>query len=202
MQILDVPLSPPHGYHPVVFLPVGITMILDLRERWTPPPTPWSIGRYAEPRGIYTQPLFQGGDAPRSVHLGVDLGGPVGVAVHAFSAGRVVYADYLSADGDYGHTLVCHHVVGEDERDCYVLLGHLSQASITASPVGRRFEAGEVLGWLGDHAENGGWPPHVHVQLSWVDPGQADMPGACRPGELHRMRAVHPDPAMILGALP
>ena len=201
MQSLDTPLKPPHGYHPVVFLPTGTTVILDLRKTWTPPPTPWSIGRYGEQRGIYTQALFLGDGEARSVHLGVDLGGPVGVAVHAFAPGRVVYADFLSADGDYGHALVCHHELRAQNTACYVLLGHLSKASLARSPVGRTFEAGEVLGWLGDASENGGWPPHVHVQLSWTDPGGADMPGACRPSEAWRLRALHPDPALILGAL-
>jgi len=193
--------QPPLGYHPIVFLPAGVTFVLDLRKKWTPPPTGWSVGRYGEQRGVYTQALFQGDGEPRSVHLGMDLGGPVGVAVHAFAAGRVVYADERHDDGDYGHAVVCYHELPGHNAACYVLLGHLSAASLAHSPVGRTFEAGEVLGWLGDESENGGWPPHVHVQLSWTDPGEADMPGACKPSEAWRMKALHPDPALIVGAL-
>lgn len=187
--------------HPVVLLPPHADVV-DL----SPPPHqlslpdhPWQIGRYDELRGIYTTPLFTDGPAPRNLHVGVDLGGPAGVAVHAWAAGWVEHAGYNPAAGDYGHVLVCAHPVGD--RVLYVLLGHLSADSLRRSPVGRRFGAGAVLGWLGEPHENGGWPPHVHVQLSWDDPGRPDLPGAAPRAEAAAWMARFPDPEAVLGPL-
>ncbi len=183
-------------FHPVVVYPVD-PVVLDLSAEGLAaghPDTPWAIGRYDEDRGIYTQELFAG---QRTVHMGVDLGGPVGVAVHAFWAGTVVYAGYNAADGDYGHTLVTRHDV--EGTELFALWGHLSAATLAHSPVGRSLAAGEVLGWLGDHDENGGWPPHLHLQLAWEDPGKHDMPGAVSRDERARGRARFPDPRLVLG---
>ena len=73
-------------FHPVVVLPPD-TVVLDLTRPATPPEARWTIGRYDEDRVIYTQALFSGA---RTVHMGIDLGGPVGTAVHAFAGGVVL----------------------------------------------------------------------------------------------------------------
>lgn len=185
-------------FHPVVLMPPW-AVVLDLTASGAadpPPPTPWGIGRYDEDRTIYTQPLFGGG---RTVHMGVDLGGPVGTAVHAFSAGVVLHSGVNAADGDYGGTVVTEHVI--DGALLWALHGHLSHASVAASPRGRRLSRGEVLGWLGDPSENGGWPPHVHFQLSRERPTTHDMPGAVSLEERAAARRRHPDPRTVLGPL-
>ena len=69
------------------------------------------------------------------------------------------------------------------------------------SPVGRRFAAGEVLGWLGEPHENGGWPPHVHLQLAWERPAIPDLPGAVRREERVAAMALYPDPRLVLGPI-
>lgn len=161
------------------------------------PATPWTIGRYDEPRpGVYTQALF---GSARTVHMGVDLGAPVGAAVHAFAAGRVLHQGYNPAEGDYGHVVVTEHLL--DGRSLFALHGHLSAASIRVRPAGSVFEAGEVLGWLGDADENGGWPPHLHFQLSWERPATHDMPGAVSLDERDAARTRFPDPRRVLGAI-
>ena len=173
--------------------------MLDLSGE-APPAVPWSIGRYDEVRGIYTQDLFAtDAAARRCVHMGIDLGAPAGVSVHAFASGEVVRAGVNGQPGDYGPTLVTAHAL--DGRRLFVLHGHLSAASLSHSPVGRRFERGEVLGWLGTSEENGGWPPHVHVQLAWECPPTADLPGAVTLAEREAARARYPDPRRILGPL-
>jgi len=156
----------------------------------------WSVGRYDEDRAIYVQELFSG---ERRIHLGIDLGGPVGVAVHAFASGEVCYSGYNPADGDYGHVVVTRHRI--EGRTVFALFGHLSEPTLGLSPVGRRFQQGEVLGWLGDRHENGGWPPHVHVQLSWDDPGIHDMPGAATAEQRAELLGRYPDPRIVLGPL-
>ena len=172
--------------------------MLDLSPEGLAQPQPgsaWTIGRYDEDRGIYTQDLFAG---RRTLHVGVDLGGPAGTPVHAFWPGNVRYTGYNAEPGDYGHVLVVQHEV--QGRSLYVLLGHLSRSSVVHSPVGRRVVAGEVLGWLGKESENGGWPPHVHVQLAWEDPKTHDMPGAVDPNHRDVALRQYPDPQLILGA--
>lgn len=174
------------------------TVVLDLStQNPVMPDTPWTIGRYDEPRPmIYTQEMFAGA---RTLHVGIDLGGPVGVAVHAFADGEIIHAGYNPADGDYGHTLVSCHPHGG--RPLYALWGHLSAASIQHSPVGRTVRAGDVLGWLGDRSENGGWPPHLHFQLCWDRPETHDLPGAVRVEDRAAALQRYPDPRMVLGPL-
>ena len=183
-------------FHPVVVLPPG-AVVLDLRAPDPPAPaTPWSIGRYDEVRGIYKAALFGG---VRCVHMGIDLGGPVGTAVHAFSDCEVLFSARLPAPGDYGHAIVTAHEL--DGRPIWALHGHLSATSLAHSPPGRRLCAGDVLGWLGAPEENGGWPPHAHFQLSWARPETGDMPGAVSLADRDAARARYPDPRLVLGPL-
>lgn len=182
------------AFHPVVVMPPG-AVVLDLTRLPVPDAgTPWTIGRYDEDRVIYTQALFAGG---RTVHVGVDLGGPVGTAVHAFAPGEVLHAGINPAPGDYGGVIVTEHVVRG--AALWALHGHLAHTSLVQSPVGRRFDAGDVLGWLGDVAENGGWPPHVHFQLSRVRPATHDLPGAVMPQHREAALRLYPDPREVLG---
>lgn len=180
-------------FHPVVVLPAG-AVVLDLRRPWASVGTPWTVGRYDEDRVVYTQALFGG---ERTVHVGIDLGGPAGTAVHAFADGVVVAAGTNPAPGDYGPTIVTAHDLGD--RPIWALHGHLSAPSLSRSPVGRRFGAGDVLGWLGEPEENGGWPPHVHFQLSWERPATHDLPGVVRREDRAEALRRYPDPRLVLG---
>ena len=185
-------------FHPVLIQP-DWREVLDLSlplDQQAVPDTPWTLGRYDERRTIYVQPLFAEG---RTVHMGIDLGGPIGAAVHAFFAGVVVHSGSNPADGDYGGTVVTEHEL--PEGTIWALHGHLSHASIEWSPAGRNFKSGEVLGWLGDARENGGWPPHVHFQLSRRRPETHDLPGAVTPAERSSARECFPDPRLVLGPL-
>ena len=63
--------------------------------------------------------------------------------------------------------------------------------------------AGQVIGWIGAAHDgiNGGWVPHLHFQLSLLQPRIADWPGVvCRQ---HRdiARRIYPDPRQVLGNL-
>lgn len=184
--------------HPVMRLPPE-TVVLDLTQVPLPvPPTPWSIGRYDELRpGMYQTELFAGG---RCLHVGLDLGGPVGTPVHAPLAGRILHRGYNAADGDYGHVLVTEHDL-PDGRVLFILFGHLSAASVAQWQPADAVARGAVLGWLGDAHENGGWPPHVHVQLAWERPETHDMPGTVHPHEREAALGRYPDPCELLGRL-
>ena len=184
-------------FHPVVVLPTSYE-VADFTGKDTPQyGSPWVVGRYAEKRpSMYTQGLFGG---TRILHMGVDLGGPVGVAVHAFDTGVILHVGYNSQQGDYGHVVVTEHDF--DGRPLYALHGHLSRASTLRWQTGQPFDKGEVLGWLGDVEENGGWPPHVHFQLSWRKPDGHDMPGVVDPKDEQAARRLYPDPRMVLGEI-
>lgn len=186
-------LVPGWPFHPVLKMPPD-AVVLDLSVGFPDPPPVWSVGRYDEVRGIYTQDLFAGG---RNVHMGIDLGGPAGTPVYGFTDGEVVLAGDNTAPGDYGPTLVV--AVRVRGALLYALYGHLSRASLEESPVGRRFRRGDVLGWLGEPHENGGWPPHVHLQLSVERPSVPDLPGAVRLEDREEARRRYPDPRLVLG---
>jgi murein DD-endopeptidase MepM/ murein hydrolase activator NlpD len=157
---------------------------------------PWSIGRYDEVRGIYTSALFSDG---RTLHVGIDIGGPVGTKVCAFTGCRIYALGNLTAEGDYGHVVVTEQVV--EGRTLWALFGHLSAASVEKWSVGDAVSSGDILGWFGDETENGGWPPHLHLQLSWVRPEGFDIPGVVRPDQREWALARYPDPRIVLGNL-
>lgn len=182
------------SYHPVVALPSDV-IVLDLSGvDAIPHKHPWTIGKYNEIRGIYNQPMF-GGD--RVVHLGIDIGAPVGTEVHAFDEGAIYAIGVNPAKGDYGPTLITEHQV--DGQRLWVLHGHLSWKSIMHHKVGEPISHGQVIAEIGSEAENGGWPPHLHFQLSTQAPEGHDMRGVFTLEEAIEARAVHPDPRIILG---
>ncbi len=183
-------------FHPVVLQETPVVLDLSGPEPlW--PDTPWTIGRYDETRpAVYDQELF---GSSRCLHIGIDLGGPVGTPVHGFSDGHILHRGLNPAPGDYGHVITTEH--RWQDRPLYALYGHLSAASIALWQPGDAFRAGTVLGWLGDQAENGGWPPHVHFQLSWVRPTTHDLPGVVRPSERTSALARFPDPRLVLGPI-
>ncbi len=62
-------------------------------------------------------------------------------------------------------------------------------------------QAGDDFAQLGEAANNGGWPPHLHLQLLAADPrALPDVPrGVCCPDDLDAHRTVYPDPSALLG---
>ena len=193
---LRVPPEPP--FHPIVDLSPGYE-VLDLSKGATADRLTDSlitVGRYDEDRSIYQALLFAGG---RSVHMGIDIGAPEGTPVFVFEEGTVYRQGINPANGDYGPTLITQHVV--KGRDLWVLHGHLSPESLELRGPGDSIEAGDVLGWFGTSEVNGGWPPHVHIQLSVERPLTHDMPGAVSPAQRAQALVCYPDPRTILGPL-
>lgn len=188
-------------FHPVIHLPPGYE-IYDFTRGYDPNrklASPFGVGRYDEQRpGMYSTELF-GGAEPRDIHVGVDIGGPVGTPVHAFESGMVFLTAYNSAAGDYGYTLITKHEY--EGRPLYALHGHLSAASIASRAPGQPIVRGEVIAWLGDKHENGGWNPHLHFQLSWEEPEVCDMPGVVAQSQRAMALAKYPDPRLVLGPI-
>ena len=184
-------------YRPVVDMPEEYS-VLDLsRGTWRQPETEFSIGKYDEVRpNLYNTELFGG---ERNVHMGIDIGGPVGTPCMAFMDGEISHFGYNPAAGDYGNVIITKHEIGG--VPIWALYGHLDASSIEGKWIGKRVEAGEVVAWSGNFEENGGWEPHLHFQLSLVEPETHDMPGVVAPEDREHALTIYPDPRNVLGPL-
>ena len=157
----------------------------------------FDIGRYDEVRpGMYNTDLFT---EQRCVHVGLDIGGPIGTPVKSVADGIVAFSGYNPADGDYGHTVIIHHSI--QGQDLWILYGHLDAASTENCPPGKSVSGGEVIAWFGAEEENGGWPPHLHFQLSYRESTTHDLPGVVTPSEWKQALQDLPDPRVVLGPL-
>ncbi|MGB1437964.1 MAG: peptidoglycan DD-metalloendopeptidase family protein, partial [Candidatus Poseidoniaceae archaeon] len=167
----DLAGSGENNFHPIVHLPEEY-WVLNLQK----PQTQWNqhyeftIGRYDEDRkGMYTQALFGG---ERTIHVGLDIGGPAQTSIYAFEDGIIHSFTDNDVDGSYGPTIITQHelLIEGEEQTIWVLHGHLSRESLHDLVVGNRIKKGDQIGTMGDEHENGGWPPHVHIQLSLIEP--------------------------------
>lgn len=157
----------------------------------------WLVGGYLENRkGMYTSDLFNG---ERYIHLGIDIWAAAGTPVYAVRDGEIVGVKDNRNELDYGPTLITRHEVNGISLWC--LYGHLSRGSIAEWKPGDSISRGDKLALLGSTAENGGWLPHLHFQVSLDEPADIDMPGVCAPGEVAKARLTYPDPRLLLGPL-
>ena len=184
-------------YHPVVHLPKHYEIRDFTTGNYGPSEYEFDIGRYDELRpGMYATDLFSDG---RYLHIGIDIGAPVGTPCMAFDDGEISHFGYNPADGDYGNVIITKHLVRE--HTIWALYGHLSADSIKGKQVGQKITRGEVVGWMGDKHENGGWEPHVHFQLSMDEPETHDMPGVVSPEDRDWALLKYPDPRRVLGPI-
>ncbi|MBI87888.1 MAG: peptidase M23 [Euryarchaeota archaeon] len=186
-----------HQYREVVRIPDEYT-VLDLSEgHWGPLEADFSIGKYDELRpGMYNTKIFGG---ERFLHVGIDIGGPVGTPCMAFMDGEISHFGYNPEPGDYGNVVITKHII--DDFILWALYGHLNSESIVGKFVGQKISAGEVIAWFGDFEENGGWEPHLHFQLSLVEPETHDLPGVVAPDDREQALRDYPDPRFVLGPL-
>lgn len=188
-----------HQFHPVIDLPADYE-VYDFTRGYDPArarASEYGVGKYAEKRvGMYTAEIFAG---MRDIHVGLDIAAPVGTEVRAFFDGMIHMFAYNAASGDYGYTLITRHFI--DGTDLYALHGHLSARSLEGKVRGAPFGAGQLIAWLGDRHENGGWNPHLHFQLSYECPSVCDMPGVVNEADREAALRKYPDPRLVLGAL-
>jgi len=161
------------------------------------------IGRYDEPRLLYSSPLFGAAGGPladrRTIHLGLDLFADAGTPVHAPLRGTVhAFVDNRAAL-DYGPVIILRHEI-DDDSGFFTLYGHLSRESLDGLAVGRVIERGEQLATLGAPDVNGGWTPHLHLQVltDLLDLG-TDVPGVAAPAQRDAWRSLCPDPNLLVG---
>ena len=184
-------------YHPVVHLPDEYEVRDFTTGEYIPSEYEFDIGRYDELRpGMYSTELFSDG---RFLHVGIDIGAPVGTPCMAFDDGGISHFGYNPADGDYGYVIVTKHIVSK--KPIWALYGHLSAESIEGKKIGQKVSRGEVICWMGDKHENGGWESHLHFQLSINEPETHDMPGVVDPKNREKALENYPDPRFVLGPI-
>jgi len=156
------------------------------------------IGRWDEPRLIYTAPFFAG----RTIHLGLDLFAPAGTPVSAPLHGVVHAMADNAQPQDYGPVVILRHET-DTGTPFFTLYGHLSRHSLGGLTVGQTIARGARIGTLGATDENGQWPPHLHLQLivDLLDMG-TDFPGVGTAAQRDVWRSLSPDPSVLAGLPP
>jgi 4-aminobutyrate aminotransferase-like enzyme/Ser/Thr protein kinase RdoA (MazF antagonist) len=173
--------------HPVMEGDLAGAPLLDLGHGM-PPVDGLAIGRYDEERSIYTAPEFQTPDGRwRTRHMAVDVFAPAGAPVYAPFDGTVVVRENRNQLGDYGGLLVLEH------DGFFTLHGHLDPETLASGSV----RAGTLIARLGSREVNGGWEPHLHLQL-FTDL-VSDLPGVALSDEADLWRSICPDPNLLLG---
>jgi len=160
------------------------------------------VGRYNEPRLLYTSPLFGASanltDERRTIHLGIDLFAAPGTPIHAPLDGVVHAVAINTAPLDYGPLLILRHATG-DGLEFFTLYGHLAREVFDVLQVGQRIVHGQQFARIGDVHENGGWAPHLHFQII-VDllERRSDFPGVAHASQRNVWTSLSPDPNVLL----
>ena len=158
----------------------------------------YGIGGYNEHRVIYARStLFDKGEEPRRLHLGVDIWGPALCPIYCPIDATIHSFAYNDNYGDYGATIILEHNL--DSQILHTLYGHLSLASLNSLELGQFIPQGKHFADFGDIPENGHWPPHLHFQLIFdMQDMKGDFPGVCRFSERENYLQNCPDPQLIL----
>ncbi|MEY4174710.1 MAG: 2,2-dialkylglycine decarboxylase, partial [Actinomycetota bacterium] len=179
-----------------------------LQERMAEADATVAIGRYDEDRSCYDGEQFRT-DAPetRSVHIGIDLFIEAETPLHAMLDGTVESVVDNDMPYDYGPTVITRHHTPEGVP-FWVLYGHLSRRTLSTVRAGQEVSAGQVVAYVGDPTVNGGWAPHVHVQIitdlmAHPDLGpDGNFEGAGEPSRMHLWRSIAPDANLLLRLSP
>lgn len=126
------------------------------------------IGPFAEERTVYAGEMFVSRfieGARRTHHLGFDLFQAAGTRVFTPLAATVVSVEVEKDPLGYGCLIALRH----EPEGCppfISLWGHLAHEAVNRLKAGDRLEAGALVGEMGASKENGGWAPHLHLQIS------------------------------------
>lgn len=119
----------------------------------------FSYGGYLEDRSFLLRDTYLPPDG--MIHLGVDYNVPAGTPIALPASGRVVFAIHdKDQEGGWGGRVDFFN----EEKGIYFILGHLD--IMTAEyPTGVWCGKGTTAGFIGNSNENGGWFPHLHLQV-------------------------------------
>ena len=156
-----------------------------------------AYGGYREKRNIYARSgHFHSETENRNIHLGVDLWAPEGTPVFAPLSGVVHSSRYNDQYLDYGATIILAHEFRG--ISFFALYGHLSVASLEGCQKGEVIEQSQPFASLGAKNENGGWVPHLHLQMILDMEGwEGDYPGVCSENEKRKYFKSCPNPIWL-----
>ncbi len=161
----------------------------------------FGIGGYNENRTVYSRSrVFDApvGQEARSLHLGVDIWGPIGTNIFSPLDGIVHSYAFNDQFGDYGATIILQHEI--NGFGFYTLYGHLSLADLSDLKEGQIIKGGDLLAHFGPPEENGHWPPHLHFQIVFdLEGKRGDYPGVCALSDKTHFLNNCPDPDAVLG---
>lgn len=187
------------NFAPVMDYPEDL-YVFDLSNNYDPDfiaTKSWAIGKYNEKRfHMYTAEQYEG---RRNVHMGIDIWAASGSPVFSFYEATIAYMHDHCQKGNYGPTLVLKYRL--DNRHLFALYGHLGKSCLKEREIGENIDKGQRIAELGSKEVNGGWMPHLHFQLCWEDPGEADMPGVVADESREQALKTYPDPRIVLGDL-
>ncbi len=97
---------------------------------------------------------------PNKWHTGEDVPALASAPVYSPANGIVKHTKNRTG---YGNVIIIEHLAGSE----YVcsLMGHLRSRDLQVS-VGQTVTIGDLLGYLGDSSENGGWVSHFHFAIN------------------------------------
>lgn len=186
------------------------TTDIDLAERiWdevkSQQPFDLGIGLWGERRVVYTVEMFESklrrGDR-RDVHLGLDLFAPAGTPVMTPLEAEVVDCRIIPGHQDYGGVVLLKHEP-EPGLVFHTLWGHQAHAPVKALTVGQKLAKGEAFIELGAPDENGGWIPHLHLQIvTHAVTDAREIPGAGEARFMDVWSQFYPDPSTLAGLPP
>jgi len=157
-----------------------------------------AIGRYGEPRMAYHQHSHDASLTAAyrpTVSLGLDIFKAAGSLVHAPLAGTVVNVRQCDDGIDGGLIVILRHdtPVGAffSKWDYLANSGQKLQ-------IGMRIEAGAAFAIIANQQQNGGWLPHISVQMSFLDMDAEAWFFAAHPDDQTFSQELFPNPASLL----
>ncbi|WP_028219722.1 aminotransferase class III-fold pyridoxal phosphate-dependent enzyme [Paraburkholderia oxyphila] len=163
------------------------------------------VGPWGEKRTVYSNAAFESrfiNGQHRVCHLGVDLFMPAGTAVHTPLDATVRSVQIEPDPLDYGGLVALLH----EPQGCppfVTLWGHMGHEALARLKPGQRLAAGDLVGYMGAADENGGWTPHLHLQVSTdVDLSATEVLGVGEAAYLDVWADMFPDVAALAGIPP
>ena len=154
------------------------------------------IGPWGEERTVYAGEMFVSRfieGTRRTHHLGLDLFMAAGMKVFTPLAATVVSVEIEKDPLGYGCLIALRH----EPEGCppfISLWGHLAHEAMGRLKAGDRLDAGALVGEMGAPSENGGWAPHLHLQLSTdTDLSATEILGVGEPRYLDVWAELFPD---------
>jgi murein DD-endopeptidase MepM/ murein hydrolase activator NlpD len=111
--------------------------------------------RVSAPFGPRIDPIYRS----MGMHEGIDLAGPVGMAVYATGNGRVSIARYDYSTYGYGNVVEIDHGFGYKTR-----YAHLSIIKVT---LGEEVKRGQLIAFSGNTGKSTG--PHLHYEVRYKE---------------------------------